>query len=86
MNLFDKVASTTAKVATAFERKATPAVAAIRMVVCRGCPFLNREHQTCGRPIIGNKEKYNGRDIELCGCYVKEKTALENEHCPTNKW
>lgn len=66
-----------------------------RRNVCKGC--LHRHNtlgvRTCGTPqlkwdgsIYGGIVISEGREIELCGCIIKEKTKYEGEFCPAHKW
>lgn len=54
---------------------------AARLAKCGACPMLIRATKQCNpmmrHPATGNRG---------CGCFVKLKAKLRNEHCPGGQW
>lgn len=47
--------------------------------------------QTCRKDACGNYEKKGNNEVcgitgGGCGCFLSEKTRLQNEHCPKKLW
>lgn len=59
-----------------------------RLSQCNKCEHARKlfGKVTCGTPVIGNKIKYNGKEVELCGCVMELKVLLMDAACPLNKW
>jgi hypothetical protein len=59
-----------------------------RLAVCHRCEYARKLYDvvTCGKPIVGEVVKHNGKDVELCGCLMHIKTKLTESTCPINKW
>ena len=58
-----------------------------RLNICSRCPFSKQTFGvglTCGTLLRPEYDR-NGRQL-TCGCILKAKTALRNQHCPQNKW
>tara|TARA_R110000782_G_scaffold221391_3_gene308589 strand:+ start:347 stop:556 length:210 start_codon:yes stop_codon:yes gene_type:complete len=58
-----------------------------RLQVCRSCPFMRNTPAvgpTCGTLL---KPEYDMQGRKLtCGCILRAKTLMPNQHCPQNKW
>ena len=58
-----------------------------RLAICSQCPFVRQTMGvglTCGTLLKPEYDRF-GRKL-TCGCILKAKTALPNQHCPQNKW
>lgn len=58
-----------------------------RYDTCLACEFSHRSPMglRCGTK-IGQIVTYQGAEVELCGCFMKVKTALKGMACPIGKW
>ena len=56
-----------------------------RMSICQSCPHLTGG-QWCGKPLKGGTVEHEGKEMKLCGCNVRAKTALRWTNCPLGKW
>jgi hypothetical protein len=63
-------------------KKADEGIISKRRMICFKCPSMQRNiifgNLTCGTFLIPTKK--------TCGCDINEKTKIEKERCPKNKW
>lgn len=60
-----------------------------RFQICKGCEYLRPNRvgkETCGKPIIGETVKVDGKSKKLCGCVMRWKTWIKWSKCPIGKW
>lgn len=63
-----------------------------REEICRQCPICNKELWVCSANLYlnpkTNEVSTNPKEgfIKGCGCYLKNKIANLNKHCPAKKW
>jgi len=58
----------------------------IRLAKCLNCPFMNKTTRSCGTFLMGGTVEYQGKQMELCGCNVDDKTKYKDDGCPLSKW
>lgn len=66
--------------------KVSNQVYAKRVETCAACPFLNKTTGSCGTLFKGGTVDYEGQQMELCGCIVKDKAKYADDGCPLGKW
>jgi len=67
--------------------KVSPHVRDARLSVCGSCPFMQGGVvRSCGKYLKGGTVQYKGKEMELCGCNIDDKTKYAYDGCPLEKW
>ena len=72
--------------------KANLSISQERLEICNKCPILDKKYMICDKALwlnpktkrvssVFKKGYYRG-----CGCRLKAKTTLIDEHCPAKLW
>jgi|GEM_PF-2769691 len=68
-------------------KKCSPELAKERVSICEGCPHMkDGSPRSCGKFLKGGLVKHEGKEIELCGCDIDDKSTYKDDGCPLGKW
>ena len=63
-----------------------------RLEICNKCPILDKKYMICDKALwLNPKTKRVSSEFKKgyyrgCGCRLKAKTTLIDEHCPAKLW
>ena len=66
--------------------QATTLGKALVIHIAGGCKIRTEEEQEAIKEICNTCNHFKNNRCNLCGCYIRFKSMMLNEHCPEKKW